>query len=103
MLANHRHHVMELEIGIRRAERRDPTRVRCWGSGSNSVWSRPFPKESRPLEVARRASELRVPDPGPQRDTLIAATALVHGLAMMTRNVADFLPTGVPLLDPWAT
>jgi predicted nucleic acid-binding protein len=36
-----------------------------------------------------------------QRDCLIAATALVHGMTVVTRNVADFDGTGVALLDPW--
>jgi len=34
-------------------------------------------------------------------DGLIAATALRHGLRVMTRNTADFQPTGVLLLNPW--
>jgi predicted nucleic acid-binding protein len=36
-----------------------------------------------------------------QPDLLLAATAAVHGLVMVTRNVADFLPAGGPALDPW--
>lgn len=35
-------------------------------------------------------------------DGLIAATALRRGLTVVTRNVADFSPTGVSILDPWA-
>jgi toxin FitB len=35
-------------------------------------------------------------------DTLIAATALVHGMTLVTRNVRDFADTGVKLIDPWA-
>jgi hypothetical protein len=42
-----------------------------------------------------------VPDPKPFRDGLIAATALVHSLVVVTRNLADFEATGVPLLNPW--
>jgi hypothetical protein len=53
------------------------------------------------LAVARRSARLHVPDPCPIRDGFIAATALVHGMTVVTRNVADFQPMGVPLLNPW--
>ena len=49
--------------------------------------------------VAIRSARLHVPDPRPERDTLIAATALEHGLTVMTRNEADFKPTGVSLVN----
>jgi predicted nucleic acid-binding protein len=42
-----------------------------------------------------------VPNPGPFRDSLIAATALVHNMTLVTRNVADFQASGVPLINPW--
>ena len=51
--------------------------------------------------VAQRCARLHVPDPRAERDALIAATAMVHGLTVVTRNVADFEPTGVALLNPW--
>lgn len=51
--------------------------------------------------VAQRCAQLHVPNPRAERDALIAATALVHGLTVVTRNVGDFEPTGVPLLNPW--
>ncbi|MDR6288609.1 hypothetical protein E9232_001116 [Inquilinus ginsengisoli] len=51
--------------------------------------------------AARRNATLHVPDPRPIRDGLIAATALVHGLTVVTRNTADFDPTGVRTLNPW--
>lgn len=51
--------------------------------------------------IARLCARLHVPDPRPERDALIAATALVHGLTVVTRNTADFEPMGVPLLNPW--
>lgn len=41
------------------------------------------------------------PEPGPERDALIAATAAVHGLTVVTRNVSDFEPLDVAILDPW--
>jgi len=42
-----------------------------------------------------------VPDPRAERDALIAATAMVHGFTVVTRNVADFEPTGVASFNPW--
>ena len=51
--------------------------------------------------VARRCARLHVPDPMPHGDALIAATALVHGLTVVSRNVADFEMSGVALLNPW--
>ena len=51
--------------------------------------------------VARRCARLHVPDKRGERDALIAATALVHGMAVATRNVADFVATGVEIINPW--
>jgi predicted nucleic acid-binding protein len=51
--------------------------------------------------VVRRSARLHIPDPRPFRDALIAATALVHGMTVVTRNVADFEATGVPIVNPW--
>ena len=51
--------------------------------------------------VTRRCALLHVPDPKPYRDSLIAATALVHRLTVVTRNRADFEPLGVAVLNPW--
>ena len=51
--------------------------------------------------VARRCAQLHVPDPKPERDAFIAATALVHGMTVVTRNVADSTSTGVATLNLW--
>jgi toxin FitB len=51
--------------------------------------------------VALRCARLHVPDELRERDAMIAATALVHGMTVVTRNVADFEASGVPLLNPW--
>jgi len=97
--------VMELEIGVRRVERRDPGQGQGLRQWLDQRVLAAFRERILPIdvEVARRASALHVPDPAPERDTLIAATALVHGLTVATRNVAAFAPTGVPLVDPWST
>jgi hypothetical protein len=94
---------MELEIGILRVERRDAeqgTRLRNWFE------TQVCPEfEDRNLSVdaaiARRCARLHVPDPKSDRDALIAATALEHGLTVVTRNLTDFAATGVPLINPW--
>jgi predicted nucleic acid-binding protein len=51
--------------------------------------------------VANRWGELNVPDPVPTVDGLLAATALVHDLTLVTRNVRDVATTGVRWLDPF--
>ena len=96
--------ILEIEIGILRRERRDPaqgTVLRAWLE--NQVLPA-FEQRVLAIDVAiaRRCAELHVPDPGPDRDTLIAATALVHGLRVVTRNTADFERHGVDLLNPWS-
>jgi predicted nucleic acid-binding protein len=51
--------------------------------------------------VARRSASLHFPDSRPIRDALIAATALTHGMTVVTRNRADFESTGVQILNSW--
>jgi predicted nucleic acid-binding protein len=51
--------------------------------------------------VAQRCATFHVPNPRSDRDALIAATALVHGLTVATRNVPDFEHTGVGVVNPW--
>jgi predicted nucleic acid-binding protein len=51
--------------------------------------------------TALRCAALHVPDKRPERDAWIAATALVHGLTVVTRNTRDFAPMGVKLFNPW--
>lgn len=96
--------LMELEIGILRIERRDGTQgalLRLW---MDSRVLPEFADRTLPVDaaVALRCARLHVPDPRAERDALIAATALVHGMTVVTRNIADFVATGVPLLNPWA-
>jgi predicted nucleic acid-binding protein len=62
-----------------------------------------FSSRTIPIDtaVAQRCAQLHVPDKRGERDALIAASALVHGMAVVTRNVADFKPTGVTIINPW--
>jgi len=83
----------------------DATRIRdkgcSWLSGRVLV---AFADRIIPIDlaVAQRAAALHTPDPRPERDALIAATATVHGLRIVTRNVNDFAPMGVDVVDPWS-
>ena len=52
-------------------------------------------------EVALQCAKLHVPDPRSERDALIAATALVHHLTVVTRNIGDFQASGVATINPW--
>lgn len=95
--------LMEIELGILRIERRDPpqgAKLRAWMD--HHVLPE-FEDRTLPVDtaVALRCAPLHVPDPRPERDAFIAATALAHGMTVVTRNLADFAPTGVPLLNPW--
>lgn len=51
--------------------------------------------------IATRCAHLHIPDRRNEADALIAATAVVHGLTVVTRNIKDFEGTGVILVDPW--
>jgi predicted nucleic acid-binding protein len=95
--------VLELEIGILLIERRDQERgtiLRAW------MDRHVLPTFSGRIlaidtAVAQRCATLHVPNPLSDRDALIAATALVHGLTVATRNVPDFERMGVGVLNPW--
>ncbi len=95
--------VQELEIGVLLAERRDPSQGAIFRAWLNSHVLPAFTGRILVVDtaVAQRSARLHVPDPRPVRDGLIAATALVHGMTVVTRNVADFVPTGVATLNPW--
>jgi len=95
--------IQELEIGVLQIERRDAAQgalLRAWlddhvlPSFGDRILSVDTP-------VARRSAVLHVPNPRPYRDSLIAATALVHGMTLVTRNITDFEGTETALLNPW--
>ena len=96
--------LMELEIGILRIERRDAAqgkRLRTWMDRHvlPEFLERTLPVDSA---VALKCAQLHVPDPRSERDALIAATAIVHGMTVVTGNIVDFGSTGAEVIDPWA-
>ena len=96
--------IQELEIGILLAERRDPSQGAVFRAWLNGHVLPAFTGRILAVDtaVALRSARLHVPDLRPVRDGLIAATALVHCMTIVTRNVADFEPTGVLTLNPWS-
>jgi predicted nucleic acid-binding protein len=95
--------VQELEMGVLLSERRDPTQgalLRIW---LDKHVLPAFEGRILPIDtvVAKCSASLHVPDPRPVHDAFIAATALVHDMTVVTRNVADFLTTGVQIINPW--
>lgn len=95
--------LMELEIGILRIERRDDQQGRALRRWLNDFVLPTFDGQIIPIaaEVAFRCAALHVPDPPSERDALIAATAMVHGLTVVTRNVRDFTFAGLDIFNPW--
>lgn len=97
--------ILELETGVLLVQRRDPqqgARLRAWMDRQvlTAFSGRVLAVDTA---VAQRCAALHVPDPRSDRDALIAATAMVHSMTVVTRNGADFIATGVPLLNPWDT
>ena len=95
--------VLELETGVLQKERSDLVQgslLRAWLDGHvlPAFQGRVLPADTA---VALRCAKLHIPDPRAERDALIAATGLVHGMTVVTRNVSDFVATGVSLLNPW--
>jgi predicted nucleic acid-binding protein len=96
--------LQELEHGVMLAEHIDPRKgevLRSWLDGSVLP---AFAERIVPVDVpvARRAAALHVPDPAPIRDALIGATALVRGMAVVTRNVPDFARfPDLEVVNPW--
>ena len=95
--------IMELELGVLSVERKDATQGAMLRAWLEQQVLPEFAGRTLPVDtaVAQRCARLHVPDKRGERDALIAATALVHGMTVVTRNIADFKPTGVSLFNPW--
>ena len=95
--------VLEIEIGILSVQRRDSIQGSVLRSWMDNQVLPAFHERILPIDtvVSQRCAKLHVPDPRSDRDALIGATALVHGMTVVTRNVSDFEPLGVDIFNPW--
>jgi predicted nucleic acid-binding protein len=95
--------LLELEFGVLRIERRDPAHGALLQRWLDEWVLTSFVDRTLAVDatVALACAKLYIPDPRPDRDAVIAATALVRALIVVTRNEVDFAGTGVQALDPW--
>jgi predicted nucleic acid-binding protein len=95
--------MMELETGVLRIERRDARQGATLHRWLDKQLVPAFAGRALPIDtaIALRCAVLHVPDQMAHGDALIAATALVHGLTVVTRNTTDFEAAGVALINPW--
>ena len=95
--------ILELETGVLIKERQDPSQGAILRTWLNTHVLPAFSERILYIDVAvvQYCAKLHIPDRRPERDALIAATALVHGMTIVTRNVKDFDKTGVEIYNPW--
>lgn len=94
----------EIRRGIELKRRSDPHQAKSLDRWFSQMRTR-LAERVLPIDetVAETWALLGIPNPLPLVDSLLAATAKVHGLTLVTRNIADIESTGVALLDPFAT
>ncbi|MDF2176871.1 type II toxin-antitoxin system VapC family toxin [Aliiglaciecola sp. CAU 1673] len=95
--------VMEIEMGILQKARKDARQAAVLRTWFESHVLTAFSGRILPVDtsVALQCAKLHIPNPKSERDAMIAATALVHGLTLVTRNLQDFQHIEVRVLDPW--
>lgn len=95
--------ILELEVGVLLIERRDQSQGALLRSWLEHAVLPGFDGRILAVDtpVARRSAAMHIPVRCSDRDALIAATALVHSMTVVTRNVSDFAPTGAAIINPW--
>lgn len=96
--------ILELETGVRLIERRDTKQGAILRRWMDEYVLPAFDERVLAIDVAvaLECARLHVPDRRAERDALIAATAVVHRLQIVTRNVEDFESTGPAVINPWS-
>ncbi len=94
--------VGEIRQGVERLRRRDPAQAAVYENWLTML-RRDYADRIVPVtaDIAEEWGRLNVPDPGSTVDGLMAATAKVMGLTLVTRNTADVARTGVRVLNPF--
>jgi toxin FitB len=97
--------ILELEVGVLRLGRKDKVRAHILREWLDVEIAPNFSGRILAVNepIARVCASLHIPKTRSDRDALIAATAIVHGMTVVTRNVADFKIPGVRVLNPWTT
>ncbi|MSO93054.1 MAG: type II toxin-antitoxin system VapC family toxin [Rhodospirillales bacterium] len=92
----------EIRSGVERARRRDPARAKALDTWLSDVRDA-FAERVLPIDrdIADEWGRMSAQRPVPVIDSLLAATAKVHGLTLVTRNVADVAGLGADVLDPF--
>lgn len=95
--------ILEMEIGILGIERKDRVQGLLLREWMNAHVLRHFNDRILAFDVAAAlcCAAMNVPDRRSNRDSMIAATALVHGMTVVTRNTRDFEASGVAFFNPW--
>lgn len=92
----------EIRRGIETIRRRDPASAKALDAWLSALMAHHSSRILPILEsIAEEWGRMSSPDPLPVVDGLLAATAKLHGLTLVTRNVEDVRVTGVPLLNPF--
>ena len=95
--------IYELEVGVLLLQRRDARTGLVLKNWMQQSVLQAYAGRILQIDtlIAQRSAALHVPHNRPWADTMIAATALVHDMTVVTRNVGDFQSTGVNVLNPW--
>lgn len=95
--------VLEIEMGILLKERKDPHQGKVLRAWMNQRMLPAFEGRILVLDtpIALACGRLHIPNPKSERDAMIAATAIIHQMTVVTRNISDFEQTGVKLVNPW--